>query len=1192
MLPAKANRLAVVIPAYRPTGSLVDVVRALVEKSFSHIVVVDDGSGPDFSDVFTRVAAVPGVELLRHAAKLGKGAALKTGINHALAGIPDLAGVVTADAGGRDEPNDIERIAESLLAHPGSLVLGCRTVPGDVPLARRIGDAANSVVMHALMGRKIADTQTGLRGIPAAFALRLLSLEANGCEFEVEMLTAAHRWGVPLVEEAAGAIVQPGYAASRFNPVLDSVRIYFLLLRFGAVSLATALGDNLVFLLAGRQGWPALAALALGRMLASVFNYSAVRRAVFHSHQRHETVLPKYLLLVAAGGMVSYTGIRLLSPRLGIDALPAKLAVETLLFLVNFAVERLFIFQPEESRAWDGAPARPDAPWRLPELPARLVSDVVLAVFLAAMAVEAYGFGTAKLFSEDVWDPIGVKRFLRYMGMYLGVAVPLLLMVPWSFAAAITGLTAVGTVFAIGPQALLAVAFFLISACALGSRLLGRKHDDAPESQLFSTLLGTGVWIFVMTLGARLPVNYPSVWAGLLAVPILLDWRGARQRLERWWQLLCGAELRGGAERFAFAAVVFVLLAHWFVALKPETSADGLAMHLAVPIDIAARHALTFQPARFVWAVMPMGADFAYSIVYLLGGEYAAHLLNYALLLLLEAVLYYAMRRWVSRAAAFLLLALFASTPMVQLVTGSLFVENFMAAMVVGLMAALWRFGDTGEKRYLYLAAVLGGTAMTSKFGALAFVALAVPFLAIEAWRHRKSLGPRPAAVCALAAVLLLATAAPPYAIAYAKTGNPLFPFLYDKIPSPLIPANAGLVDERFKRPLTWETLYDLTFRTNKTYEGQSGSFGFQYLVMAPLAVAALLLAKRRAATASAAVVALGAAVIIMGTQPNARYLYAALPLLSVPFAALLAGVSSERRLYRALLAFVVAAIALNMRFMPSASYYHRDFCLRLPFSRAEHDRYRAAAAPIREVIAYFNRRHPDSAVMMSNDSSIAGLTGDIYEDHWHQINNFWRIRDVKTVPEMVQLMQAWKVEYFISPKPGAADEIKPPLFREMVERCTEPEFEQGDEYLSRLQPTCRPQPERAAMPVERGFYDDFDPALLFRGDWTKSTDFDGPDRHTISWADAAGAEVQVEFEGKALTYTYTKAPNRGIALVAVDGVDQGTVDLYSPKIEWQSHTRFCCFAAGRHVAVVRVAGRADPRSTGKFIDLDSFTVE
>jgi hypothetical protein len=68
----------------------------------------------------------------------------------------------------------------------------------------------------------------------------------------------------------------------------------------------------------------------------------------------------------------------------------------------------------------------------------------------------------------------------------------------------------------------------------------------------------------------------------------------------------------------------------------------------------------------------------------------------------------------------------------------------------------------------------------------------------------------------------------------------------------------------------------------------------------------------------------------------------------------------------------------------------------------------------------------------------------------------------------------------------------------------------------------------------------------LVHGDRTKSTDFDGPDRHTISWADAAGSEVEILFEGKAPTYTYTKAPNRGIAPVAIDGVDQGTVGPYS----------------------------------------------
>ena len=92
----QASRLAVVIPAYRPSAALEEVVRALAQRSFPTILVVDDGSGPEFAAIFARVAAVPGVQLLRHATNLGKGAALKTGINHAACTIPSLAGVVTA----------------------------------------------------------------------------------------------------------------------------------------------------------------------------------------------------------------------------------------------------------------------------------------------------------------------------------------------------------------------------------------------------------------------------------------------------------------------------------------------------------------------------------------------------------------------------------------------------------------------------------------------------------------------------------------------------------------------------------------------------------------------------------------------------------------------------------------------------------------------------------------------------------------------------------------------------------------------------------------------------------------------------------------------------------------------------------------------------------------------------------------
>src|SRR4029077_5003849 len=120
-------RYPVLIPAYRPSAGLIDLVRDLTARGIPAVLIVDDGSGPEFRGTFDRVADLPNVQVLRHAVNLGKGAALKTGIHHALGEFPELTGVVTADADGQHDPADIERVAAALMENPGTLVLGCRT---------------------------------------------------------------------------------------------------------------------------------------------------------------------------------------------------------------------------------------------------------------------------------------------------------------------------------------------------------------------------------------------------------------------------------------------------------------------------------------------------------------------------------------------------------------------------------------------------------------------------------------------------------------------------------------------------------------------------------------------------------------------------------------------------------------------------------------------------------------------------------------------------------------------------------------------------------------------------------------------------------------------------------------------------------------------------------------------------------
>ncbi len=561
----------------------------------------------------------------------------------------------------------------------------------------------------------------------------------------------------------------------------------------------------------------------------------------------------------------------------------------------------------------------------------------------------------------------------------------------------------------------------------------------------------------------------------------------------------------------AFALLAFVLGAHWLVVLKPESGADALTTHLALPIQMAAHHAMTLEPSRFLWSVMPMGADFAYSIANLLGGEFAARLLDFAMLLALLALLYHGVRRFAGPALAFLMAALFATTPLVQLVTGSLFIENTQAVLVFGMLAALWRFDDSARRRYLNLAMLLGGAAAATKFGSVIFVLAALPFAAASIVRRPKALGTRPAAAIALAVFLLLAAALPPYAIAYAKTGNALFPFLNPRFPSPLLDRSVIVQDYRFLQPLNWSTLYNLTFHTTNYYEGQRGSFGFQYLLLVPLAFLSLAMVRKRAAR-SAAVVALAGGIAVLISTPNARYhriRRCRCWLVPAAASALVWMLDHQRWMARAAIGALLVCFALNLYFLPSASYYHKDFCLRSPFSALERQRYIHESAPVREVIAWFNRAHPQAPVLLADDSTFAGLTGEVYENHWHQYNTYDRLQHAVTVPDAVRVLQAWNVEYLIAHKPLSGQPLRPPVLAKLLSNCTSLEFESGDVYLARLDPTCPRQP--ALPPVfvaPLGFYDDFDPALRFTGEWEHNETFKDPILQTISYTDIPGADI------------------------------------------------------------------------------------
>jgi glycosyltransferase involved in cell wall biosynthesis/trans-aconitate methyltransferase len=358
-------RATIVIPAYEPTPALADLVADLSSDG-RPIIVVDDGSSEAAQDVLARVAAERGVSILRHAVNLGKGQALKTAFNHVLLHEPpDSVGVVTADADGQHLPADIRRVAGRLEQSRGALVLGSRRFDGRVPLRSRFGNTVTRGVFQLLLGRPIVDTQTGLRGIPRSFLPELLAVEAGRYEFELEMLVRATARALPIVEVPIRT-VYGGAGQSHFNPLRDSLRIYFVFLRFLGLSLATAGLDYLVFLASYLATHNLLASTALARGVAGVFNFSCNRLFVFRSRGvvRHEVL--KYVLLVFTLMWISYGLVTSLVIFVGIGVYVAKLLADGALFVASFAVQNLFVFTSRERAAaaatdWDSYYRRPAA---------------------------------------------------------------------------------------------------------------------------------------------------------------------------------------------------------------------------------------------------------------------------------------------------------------------------------------------------------------------------------------------------------------------------------------------------------------------------------------------------------------------------------------------------------------------------------------------------------------------------------------------------------------------------------------------------------------------------------------------------------------------------------------------------------------------------------------------------------------
>lgn len=345
--------MTVLIPAYNPDEKLLSLLPKLKER-FSRIVLVDDGSVKG-REIFPQAEKYV-EKILVHERNRGKGAALKTGFAY----LGDSTDVITADSDGQHTPEDIAKVAEGLRSHCDGLVLGVRSFSGKVPLRSRFGNWWTRWFFFLMTGLMIRDTQTGLRGIPAALLPRVAAIPGDRYEYEMAMLADAKNHPSRPLQISIETVYIDSNATSHFNPLLDTIRIYRSLFQFCISSVLSFLIDNGIFAVVmwalSAKDTPrrddVLIALVAARFVSSHFNYFYNRFVVFRReraapHRRHRSYYG-YIALVLAVGAASYAlteGCAALLDVRGVAVTVVKIAADIALFVASYLVQKKLIFR-------------------------------------------------------------------------------------------------------------------------------------------------------------------------------------------------------------------------------------------------------------------------------------------------------------------------------------------------------------------------------------------------------------------------------------------------------------------------------------------------------------------------------------------------------------------------------------------------------------------------------------------------------------------------------------------------------------------------------------------------------------------------------------------------------------------------------------------------------------------------------
>lgn len=194
------NDTLVLIPTYKPDGSLLELAARLFSAGF-RILVADDGSGDAYGDILEKLSAYATV--VGYDDRRGRGFAIKYGLDVVFEQMSYFKYLIIADTTAAFTAFDVNSVSEAVHKN-GGIAVASRNLKRDAGILFRMCNGFMRTVYSLMTGVYVADIMSGLRAFEMKYLRFLMDVEGEGADYETNVIIEAAKRRFPITAVNSG----------------------------------------------------------------------------------------------------------------------------------------------------------------------------------------------------------------------------------------------------------------------------------------------------------------------------------------------------------------------------------------------------------------------------------------------------------------------------------------------------------------------------------------------------------------------------------------------------------------------------------------------------------------------------------------------------------------------------------------------------------------------------------------------------------------------------------------------------------------------------------------------------------------------------------------------------------------------------------------------------------------------------